>query len=91
MWGCGGGKKCIPAHIAWILVIVGALNWGLVGLFDFNLVMTIFGSWPMVERVIYVLVGVGAVVSLVGCRCKMCKAGCENKNMSNGGMNQPKM
>ncbi len=43
------------------LVIIGALNWGLIGLFGFNLVNALLGSWPMVETVVYVLVGVSAV------------------------------
>jgi len=47
--------------IAYALVIVGALNWGLLGLFDFNLVSTIFGAWPWVEKLIYILVGLSAV------------------------------
>lgn len=44
-----------------ILLIVGGLNWGLVGLFDFNLVTALLGSIPMLEKVIYILVGVAAV------------------------------
>ena len=47
--------------VAFLLLIVGGLNWGLVGLFGFNLVTNLFGSWPMVERLIYVLVGLSAV------------------------------
>ncbi|MGM5488039.1 MAG: DUF378 domain-containing protein [Nanobdellota archaeon] len=47
--------------IALVLVIVGGLNWGLVGLFQFNLVEFLFGSVAVVERVIYILVGVAAV------------------------------
>ncbi len=47
--------------VAFPLVIVGALNWGLVALFDFNLVSAVFGSWPGVEKVVYVLVGLSAV------------------------------
>ncbi len=47
---------------AYALVIVGALNWGLVALFDFNLVSAIFGAWPGVERLIYILIGLSAVV-----------------------------
>lgn len=46
---------------AYALVIVGALNWGLVGLFDFNLVNMLFGAWPMVEKLVYILVGLSAV------------------------------
>ncbi|MFP4424122.1 MAG: DUF378 domain-containing protein [Candidatus Woesearchaeota archaeon] len=47
--------------IALVLVIVGGLNWGLVGLFQFNLVDFLFGSIALLERVIYVLVGVAAL------------------------------
>lgn len=63
------------AHmIAFPLVIVGALNWGLVALFDFNLVNAVFGAWPMVEKVVYVLVGVSAVYTLATHKsdCKIC-------------------
>ncbi len=48
--------------IALILVIVGGLNWGLVGLLDFDLVAAIFGSMSLLSRIVYVLVGLGAVV-----------------------------
>ncbi len=47
--------------IALILVIVGGLNWGLVGLLDFDLVAAIFGSMSLLSRIVYVLVGLGAV------------------------------
>ena len=79
------------------LVLVGALNWGLVGLFKFNLVMAILGSVPVLERIVYVLVGLAAVMVLVGCRCKMCKGSCgtgaadmEGKSCCGGGMNEEK-
>ncbi len=45
-----------------ILVIVGGLNWGLVGLFNFDLVAAIFGDMSLISRIVYVLVGLGAVV-----------------------------
>ena len=51
--------------VAFILVIVGALNWGLVGLFSFDLVATIFGNMTMISRVVYVLVGVSALYLVV--------------------------
>jgi uncharacterized protein len=44
-----------------VLVIVGGLNWGLVGLFDFDLVAAIFGGGSALSRIVYVLVGVSAV------------------------------
>lgn len=47
--------------IAFVLVAVGALNWGLVGLFGFDLVATLFGDMSIISRIIYVLVGVSAV------------------------------
>ena len=46
--------------IALVLVIVGGLNWGLVGLAKFDLVATIFGEMSMISRVVYGLVGISA-------------------------------
>lgn len=47
--------------IALILVIVGALNWGLVGLLNFDLVAAIFGAMSVLSRTVYTLVGIAAV------------------------------
>lgn len=47
--------------IAFILVVVGALNWGLVGFFQFNLVAAILGDMTFLSRVVYGLVGIAAV------------------------------
>ena len=47
--------------IAWILVVIGALNWGLVGLFNYDLVASLFGAGSVIANVIYVLVGVSAL------------------------------
>lgn len=47
--------------IAVILVIVGGLNWGLVGLFKFDLVATIFGDMSILSRIVYGLVGLAAL------------------------------
>lgn len=60
--------------VSFVLVVVGALNWGLVGLFNLNLVMMLLGSWPMVEKAVYVLVGLSAVYLLVTHKkdCKIC-------------------
>jgi len=59
--------------IACVLVIIGGLNWGLIGLFDFNLVGAIFGSLVWLERLIYVLVGISAVVMIFDCKDMMNK------------------
>lgn len=50
--------------LATILLIIGGLNWGLVGLFGFDLVAAIFGSMTLLSRVVYVIVGVAAVYTL---------------------------
>jgi len=47
--------------IALILVIVGGLNWGLVGIFDFDLVAFILGAMSILSRIVYVLVGLAAI------------------------------
>ena len=47
--------------IALILIIVGAINWGLIGLFNFNLVELIFGNMTFLARVVYILVGVSGL------------------------------
>lgn len=47
--------------IAYILVIVGGINWGLVGLFDLDLVAAIFGEMTALTRLVYILVGVSAI------------------------------
>jgi hypothetical protein len=44
-------------YIALTVVIIGAVNWGLIGFFNWNLVASIFGSMSFISRVIYALVG----------------------------------
>ena len=50
--------------IAYILVIIGAINWGLVGFFNFDLVASIFGEMTLITRIIYDLVGISAIILL---------------------------
>ena len=50
--------------VALVLVIVGGVNWGLVGAFKFNLVDTIFGDMSALSRIVYALVGLSAVYLL---------------------------
>ncbi|CDA15669.1 putative uncharacterized protein [Clostridium sp. CAG:571] len=47
--------------IVLILIVIGAINWGLIGLFNFNLVSTIFGNMSLISRIIYILVGVSGL------------------------------
>ena len=51
--------------ITLILVIVGGINWGLVGLFDFDLVAAIFGARSTLSRLVYILVGLSALYQFV--------------------------
>lgn len=59
--------------VAFILLFVGGLNWGLVGLFDFNLVMVVLGT-GMLAKFVYILVGLSAVYIVVTHKsdCKIC-------------------
>ena len=47
--------------IAYILVIIGAINWGLIGFFDFDLVAAIFGEMTLLARIVYGLVGISGL------------------------------
>ena len=51
--------------ITLILLIVGGLNWGLVGLFNFDLVAALFGAGSMLARIVYSLVGLSALWQLI--------------------------
>lgn len=51
--------------IAYILVIVGAINWGLIGFFGFDLVASLFGDMSALSRIVYGLVGVSAIILLL--------------------------
>ncbi|MFA5722484.1 MAG: DUF378 domain-containing protein [Candidatus Paceibacterota bacterium] len=48
-------------NIALILVIIGGLNWGLIGLLGFDLVAAIFGAMSLLSKIVYILVGLSAV------------------------------
>lgn len=74
---CASG--CSLRKIRKVLLIVGGLNWGLVGIGMFlntnlNVVNMLLGSWPMIEAIVYILVGLAAILKIVGCRCAKCKA-----------------
>lgn len=83
---CCGKGGCTMALIAKILVIIGGVNWGLIGLGmllgtagGWNVVDMIFRSIPVVEAIVYLLVGIAAVMMIFGCKCAKCKAGvCEH-------------
>lgn len=60
--------------VAFTLVLVGAINWGLVGLMGYNLVESLLGVGSQLTQIVYILVGVSAVYVLVTHKndCKIC-------------------
>lgn len=50
--------------VALALIIIGAINWGLIGLFDFNLVETLFGIDNVITKIVYVLVGISGIIDI---------------------------
>ncbi len=62
--------------VAFILLVIGGLNWLLIALFDgFNLVESVLGSWPMLVKAAYVLVGLSAMYELLTHKknCALCQ------------------
>ena len=64
---------CTLRIISYILVIIGAINWGLVGFFNFDLVSAIFGEMSLVSRIIYDVVGISALILLFTHRSIFCR------------------
>lgn len=60
----GQGAMNAVDYIAMLLLIVGGLNWAMVGLFDVDVVATLFGPGSALTRLVYVLVGVAALYSI---------------------------
>ena len=85
---------CTVGIIAKVLVVIGGINWGLVGLgmllggSDWNVVHMILGSVPTLEAIVYLLVGIAAVVKIFGCRCRKCMTceECKPEQVKAGGM-----
>jgi uncharacterized protein len=72
------GKCCIICKVFGLLVVIGAINWGLVGAFQINLVSQLLGGIPKAERIVYILVGIAGVAKLLSCFIK-CPACCGDK------------
>lgn len=83
---CCNGKHwsgCSVRMATKVLLIIGGLNWGLIGLGmlldnSLNVVAMLLGKWPLAEAIVYLLVGVAAVMMLFGCCCKKCRELCGN-------------
>ena len=86
-WGHG----CNTSKTIKVLLIIGGLNWGLVGLgmllgngSAWNVVNMLLGSMPAVEAIVYLLVGVAAVMKIFGCGCRKCTACLVDKETTGG-------
>ncbi len=93
------GTGCCKSGCTWvfvvkILLIVGGINWGLYGIgmllgSNWNVLNLLLGSLPVVEAIVYILVGVAAVMEIFGCKCKKCVdacASCGSDNKTEGAM-----
>ncbi len=74
--GCCGGCKIVG-----LIVAIGALNWGLVGVFGIDLVEKALGMMTTPARIVYGIIGLAGVIKLISCvKACPCKAGsCESK------------
>lgn len=66
------GEMCPVHKTAMFLLIVGGLNWGLVGAFNLNVVHLILSAAPALEAIVYILVGLSAIAMLAKGSCKAC-------------------
>jgi uncharacterized protein len=75
MTTCGDVKTCAICKVFGVLVILGALNWGAVGILQVDLVAKLLGEMTTATRVIYGLIGVAGLVKLISCfkACPACK------------------
>ena len=58
-------------YISLTLIVIGGLNWGLVGAFDYNLVDSLFGVGSMLAKIVYILVGLAAIYTVISLFMKM--------------------
>lgn len=89
MW-CG----CSASKLMKVLVVVGALNWGLVGIgmltgSPLNAVNILLGSAPYAEAAVYLVVGISALGTMWGCRCKTCMSSCASCSVEAKTENKP--
>ena len=76
-----GGKNCVGCKVIGTLVALGAINWGLYGLFDMDLVAKVLGPMTTGSKIVYGLIGVAGLMKVLwifGC-CPCQKGACESK------------
>ena len=77
-----GDKPCVVCNIVSVLVGVGALNWGLAGVFGFDLVAKVLGEMTMPAKIVYGIIGLAGLIKLVSLvkPCPCCaKGSCQTK------------
>ena len=67
----GQGGNCVICKIVSLLVILGALNWGLIGIWNTDLVVTLLGNVTNGVRIAYIVIGVAGLLKIAGC-FKLC-------------------
>ena len=77
----GGKSCCAVCKLVGLLVGIGALNWGLVGFFQVDLVAKLLGVMTTPARVVYGIIGIAGVIKLLSCvmTCPCQKGSCEKK------------
>ena len=77
----GGKSSCAVCKIVGLLVAIGAINWGLVGIFQVDLVANLLGEMSAPARIVYGIIGVAGILKVLSffkcCPCQ--KDGCETK------------
>ena len=70
--------KCPVCKLVGLLLVIGALNWGSIGVFNVNFVNSLLGASPAAEKVIYILVGLAGLLGVVMCakKCPCNKGEC---------------
>ena len=59
-------QKCVICKVGGLIALIGALNWGLIGLLDLNLVTRLFGEGTSLTKGVYILIGLCGLLSLAG-------------------------
>ncbi|MEE3350290.1 MAG: DUF378 domain-containing protein [Candidatus Gastranaerophilaceae bacterium] len=70
----------ILRSIAFVLVMVGAIVWGILGIFNVNLVAALFGDATILSRIVYALVGISAIILMATYNHDECYCDCNEKS-----------
>ena len=75
--------RCIVCKLVGLLVVIGALNWGLVGIAQWDLVESLLGRMTLASRAVYTVIGVAGLAAVISCfKCCPCAGRCDTKPTS---------